>query len=159
MGFEVNDLVKEVLSIDESIDYCKELTQIRPSLDYDIDGVVIKVNNLDYQNQLGFISRAPRWATAYKFQSDEAITELIDVDWQVGRTGTVTPVAKLKTVNVGGVNISNATLHNLDEIHRLNIKINDKVIVKRAGDVIPKIVKVLEKERCEKTSDIIVPKN
>ena len=159
LGFEVNDLVKEVSSIDESINYCKELTQIRPSLDYDIDGVVIKVNNLDYQNQLGFISRAPRWATAYKFQSDEAITELIDVDWQVGRTGTVTPVAKLKTVNVGGVNISNATLHNLDEIHRLNIKINDKVIVKRAGDVIPKIVKVLEKERCDKTNDIIVPKN
>lgn len=159
LGFEICDMAKEVNSIIDAISYCKSLTEIRSSLNYEIDGVVLKVNNLKLQEELGFISRAPRWATAYKFPAEECKTIIKDIHWQVGRTGAITPVAKLKTVNVAGVNVSNATLHNLDELKRLDIKINDSVVVRRAGDVIPKIVKVLKKERSDNLININPPLN
>ncbi len=158
-GFHVSPELRVVNSIEDSYRACTSLNERRSSLDYEIDGAVIKVNDLSVQEKLGFVSRSPRWAIAYKFPAQEEMTKLIDVDFQVGRTGVLTPVARLEPVFVGGVTVSNATLHNMDEIRRLDLKIGDTVIVRRAGDVIPKVVSVVSSRRSDCTSlqDIKLP--
>lgn len=156
-GFLINPEMAVVADIDGCLDYHQGLLNKRDQLPYDIDGVVFKVNELEKQDQLGFVSRAPRWAIAYKFPAQEEVTALRDVEFQVGRTGAVTPVAKLEPVFVGGVTVSNATLHNFDEIERLGVKIGDQVVVRRAGDVIPQIVQVVEARRPDTARAIIAP--
>ena len=146
-GLPVNNLNKLATSIDDCLKYFKEIESTRDSIPFEIDGVVFKVNELTSQNQLGEIARSPRWAIAHKFPAEEVYTEIEKIDFQVGRTGILTPVAKLKTVNVGGVNVSNCTLHNLDELTRLDPRVGDGALIKRAGDVIPKMVKVIPKKQ------------
>lgn len=142
-GFNISKDIQIANTIELCHRYCEALIAKRASLDFDIDGAVIKVNQFELQAILGFVSRSPRWATAYKFPAEEEMTTLQAVDFQVGRTGIITPVARLEPVFVGGVTVSNATLHNMDEIRRLDLKIGDKVIVRRAGDVIPKVVRAV----------------
>lgn len=156
-GFLINREMAVAANINECIEFYRKMQQRRTDLAYDIDGIVFKVNERQLQEQLGFISRAPRWAVAYKFPAQEELTIVQDVEFQVGRTGAVTPVARLQPVFVGGVTVSNATLHNRDEIQRLGLKIGDTVIVRRAGDVIPQIVAVVEAKRPDSARDIIFP--
>ena len=146
-GLPINNLNKLSTSIDECLNYFRDIESSRDSIPFEIDGVVFKVNALSLQKQLGEIARSPRWAIAHKFPAEEASTEIENIEFQVGRTGILTPVAKLKTINVGGVNVSNCTLHNLDELKRLDPRVGDGAVIKRAGDVIPKMVRVIPKKK------------
>ena len=156
-GFHVNPHVKKAIGIDGCINYFQDMVTLRDHLDYEIDGVVFKVDHDLFREQLGFTARHPRWANAHKFESQEAVTQLIAVDFQVGRTGAITPVARVKPIFVGGVTVSNVTLHNMGEIHRLGLRINDYVFIRRAGDVIPKIAQVVEEKRPDDTHEITLP--
>lgn len=146
-GFPVNPLVKRVRDAEGCIAYYEEIGAMRDDLAYDIDGVVFKVESQREQETLGFVSRAPRWAIAQKFPAQEEITQLLDIDIQVGRTGALTPVARLEPVFVGGVTVTNATLHNIDEIRRKDVRVGDWVVVRRAGDVIPEVARVVLERR------------
>ncbi|MGB2172707.1 MAG: NAD-dependent DNA ligase LigA [Porticoccaceae bacterium] len=157
LGFKINQHIKLVEGINACEQYYQHLANLRDKLDYDIDGIVYKVNDFKRQQRLGFVAKAPRWAIARKFPAQEEITRLLDVEFQVGRTGAVTPVARLEPVFVGGVTVGNATLHNADEINRLGVCVGDTVIVRRAGDVIPQIVKVVEEKRPQDAQPIIFP--
>ena len=151
-GFKVNPLTKKVANINEAIKYCEGIQKKRNSLDYDIDGAVLKVNSLEKQKILGSTSKNPRWAISYKFAAKQATTILLDINTQVGRTGAITPVAILKPIKVGGVTISRATLHNFDEIKRKDVRIGDTVVIERSGDVIPQVVKpIIEKRQGAET--------
>jgi DNA ligase (NAD+) len=147
IGIPVSRQIELLDSIEDCLDYHQRILERRDSLPFDIDGVVFKLDNTQWQREAGFVSRAPRWAIAYKFPAQEVMTRLLDVDFQVGRTGALTPVARLEPVAVGGVMVSNATLHNMDEIERKDVRIGDVVIVRRAGDVIPEVVAPVLQQR------------
>jgi len=140
-------IIKLVKGIDEAIDVIKEIEEKRNEFPFEADGAVIKVNDFELQKALGVKTREPRWATAYKFPAHRGITRIKDIIASVGRTGTITPVASLETVRIGGVNVSNSTLHNWDEIERKDIRVGDTVVVERAGDVIPHVVEVIKDKR------------
>lgn len=156
-GFRVNPESGRFADVDGVRRYVDDLAARRDALGYDIDGAVIKVDSLDQQRRLGAVTRKPRWAIAYKYAAEEATTQLLDVEFQIGRTGAVTPVARLEPVFVGGVTVSNATLHNMDEVARLDIHIGDTVLVRRAGDVIPQVVSVIRSRRKKNAKVISLP--
>ena len=158
-GFKINTYVEAVQGIAACEAYYERMQKRRDQLPYDIDGIVYKVNDLGLQQRLGFVAKAPRWAIARKFPAQEEMTQLVDVEFQVGRTGALTPVARLAPVFVGGVTVSNATLHNGDEIVRLGLCIGDTVIIRRAGDVIPKVAAVVLDRRPENAQPIVFPEN
>ncbi|MCC8463238.1 NAD-dependent DNA ligase LigA [Photorhabdus bodei] len=158
-GLPVSDKVKVCTDSQQVIDFYHNIVNQRSTLGFDIDGVVVKVNSLELQETLGFVARAPRWATAFKFPAQEQMTIVRDVEFQVGRTGAITPVARLEPVQVSGVIVSNATLHNADEIERLGLRIGDTVIIRRAGDVIPQVVGVLEERRPQDSNDVVFPEH
>ena len=157
LGLPVNEHASRCASFEEVRRDCKRLEQLRERLGYEADGVVIKVNELSFQERLGMTMRSPRWAIAYKFAAHQATTQVLGVEHSVGRTGVVTPVASLKPVSCGGVTISSATLHNYDEVDRLGVKVGDWVLIQRAGDVIPKVAKVIESRRSGKERAIKPP--
>ncbi|MDC2998855.1 NAD-dependent DNA ligase LigA, partial [Candidatus Pelagibacter sp.] len=156
-GFKTNPLNKMITGIKNLIENYNEVEQQRVNLNFDIDGIVYKINEFDLQKRLGNVANAPRWAIAHKFSSNKAISKILDIDIQIGRTGALTPVAKIKPVNIGGVLVSNATLHNEDEINRKDIRIGDTVTVERAGDVIPHILSVDINKRSKKNTKFIFP--
>jgi DNA ligase (NAD+) len=158
-GLRINSEIVIAKNIQQCLQFYQKILKQREKLAYDIDGVVYKVNRLAWQRQLGFVARAPRWALAHKFPAQEELTEIIDVEFQVGRTGTLTPVARLKPVFVGGATVSNATLHNMDEVQRKDIHIGDTVIIRRAGDVIPEIVSAVINKRPANAKKIKLPKH
>ncbi|EPM55972.1 NAD-dependent DNA ligase LigA [Pseudomonas syringae pv. actinidiae ICMP 19071] len=158
-GMPVSRELKLADGVEECLAYYRDIGERRLSLTYEIDGVVFKVNNLAAQRELGFRAREPRWAIAHKFPAMEELTELLDVEFQVGRTGAVTPVARLKPVKVAGVMVANATLHNMDEVARLGLMIGDTVIIRRAGDVIPQVVQVVVERRPETAKPVEVPQS
>ncbi|MBN1861126.1 MAG: NAD-dependent DNA ligase LigA [Candidatus Thermoplasmatota archaeon] len=157
-GFRINPLIMKVRDIEEAISYCKDLEKKRETLDYEIDGVVLKVNSREKQKELGSTIKHPRWAIAFKFSAKQATTQLKDIVIQVGRTGTLTPVAILEPVQVGGVTVSRATLHNFDELKRKDIRIGDYVLVERSGDVIPQVVKSINEKRTGTEKIRTIPK-
>jgi DNA ligase (NAD+) len=159
LGFRASSELKVVKGPQAVADYCDQLGERRDDLGFDIDGVVIKVNDLRHQRELGFVARAPRWAVAFKYPAQEEVTTLNDVEFQVGRTGAITPVARLEPVTVAGVTVSNATLHNADEIKRLDVMIGDTVSIRRAGDVIPQVVSVHTELRPSDAREIIFPEH
>lgn len=156
-GFRVNPLTKVCQSINEVVDYYRHIESIRDEIPYEIDGTVIKINPIELQNRLGAVSRSPRWAIAFKFPAREAITTIEGIEVGVGRTGALTPVALLTPVAIGGVEVSRATLHNEDEIRRKGIMIGDTVVVTRAGDVIPEVVRVIEEKRSGREKPFMMP--
>ncbi len=156
-GFPINQRISICRTVDELLDYYHQTIKDRPDLDYDIDGVVYKVNRADWRSKMGYRSKTPRWAVAHKFPAEEALTQLLDVEFQVGRTGALTPVARLQAVEVGGVTVSNATLHNMDEVERKDVYIGDTVVVRRAGDVIPEVVTSLPDRRPQQALKVTMP--
>lgn len=158
-GLKINPEVKVVDGIEGCLNYYRQMLKKRSKLSYEIDGVVYKINKINLQQQLGFVSRAPRWAIAHKFPAAEELTEVLAIEFQVGRTGTLTPVARLKPVFVGGATVSNATLHNIEEVWRKDVRVGDTVIVRRAGDVIPEVVAVVIERRPQHTHQVVLPKH
>ena len=156
-GFNTNPLNKLITGVKNLVKNYNEIEKKRADLDFDIDGMVYKINDFTLQKRLGYVANAPRWAIAHKFSSNKAVSKIIDIDIQIGRTGALTPVAKIKPINIGGVVVSNATLHNEDEINRKDIRIGDTVTVERAGDVIPHILSVDLKKRSKTSSKFIFP--
>ena len=158
-GLPVSEETERFTGIEKCISFYRSIAEIRSQLPYEIDGIVFKVDDLKHQAELGFVSRAPRWAIAYKFPPEEAVTEVLDIEVQVGRTGALTPVARLKPVRVGGVTVTNATLHNMDEVERKDVRVGDTVIVRRAGDVIPEVARVSLESRPQETHKFSMPDN